>query len=527
TGGAERDGTGADGWDETQEPATLKQALQALLVGLENALVGPSATAPTLHYLTRMYAKGVVEFAAKFCPATLPAGLQGDWAFAAPTHAAPIPKGDPRADELKHTLQMDFENYTLGRLCDDRANYDMNHQGHQDAVAYVLGVTWDLGWRADTFEPLDRRIAEDAYRGRGHRPLAERYGKKYSWIGFFEYAGVLEDSGLFPREGRPFTDVDIDPSFPEEAPIDGDGDGDVPSAWLSPQIQLHESWVCADSTSLPRELLVRKKIGEHEGPWILVHGFLKAEDRLLGREAWAFISALVVETSGKADLVAALESGARPWVSRDVPSDHYTFAGEIPWHPRFAAVALEESGPDAYREDVPCASKAVAVEVLAHDYAWESYHSEVNQAESARVPSRLFSAQFDLRSLPQGFDQCLPDGTRASITLSGVEGLRGDVVYLREDLVKQYAGDRDVVIFGFGERELRPYPSPPPQWLLDARMQQKDEWRAVVRDVWSMLPERPKTRKTKNPTPESISNKTTPSSRMVKSKKKVGLPAKS
>lgn len=502
-----------------QEPAALEQALQALLVGLENALVGPSATAATLHYLARMYAKGIVEFAAKFRPAILPAGLQGDWAFAAPAHVMPIPKGDPRADELKHTLQMDFENYTLGRLCDGRANYDMSHQGHQDAVAFVLGVTWELGWRADTFEALDRRIAEDAYRGRGHRPLAERYGKKYSWIGFFNYAGLLEDSGRFPREGRPFTDVDIDPSFPEEAPIDGDGD--VPSAWLSPQIQPHESWVCADSTSLPRELLVRKKIGEHEGPWILVHGFLKAEDRLLGREAWAFISALVVETSAKADLVAALESGARPWVTRDVPSDHYTFAGEIPWHPRFAAVALEESGPDgAYREDVRSGAKAVGVEVLAHEYAWESYHSEMNQAGSARVPSRRFSAQFDLRSAPQGFEQCLPDGTRASITLSGVDGLRGDVLYLREDLLWQYVGDRDVVVFAFGERELRPYPPSPPQWLLDARRQQTDAWNAVVTDLRPKPPAGAKNSGTKKRATKTGSKKKAPQSGTAKPKKR-------
>ncbi|MCA9678125.1 MAG: ATP-binding protein [Myxococcales bacterium] len=462
-----------------QEPAALAQALQVLLVGLENALVGPSATAPTLHYLARMYAKGIVEFGAKFCPATLPGGLRGDWAFAAPAHVTPIPKGDPRADELKHTLQMDFENYTLGRLCGDRANYDMNHEGHKAAVAYVLGVTWGLGWRADTFEAVDRDIAEQVYRGRGHRPLAERYGKKYGWIGFFAYAGLLEDSGRFPREGRPFTDVDIDPSFPEGPPVDCRGD--MPSAWLSPDVQSHESWVREDSTSIARELLVRQKLGEHDGPWILVHGFLKAEDRLLGREAWAFVSAMVVDKSAATALVAALKGGSRPWVARDVPSDHYTFAGEIPWNHRFAAESLEESGPDhAYRENVQTNSGSVAVEVLAHNYAWESYHSDMNRAGSARVPSWQFSTRFDLRGVPQGFDQCLPDGARATITLSGVDGLDGDVLYIREDLLRQYVGDHAVVWFAFGERELRPYPPSPPQWLVDAQRQSINAWSVTL-----------------------------------------------
>lgn len=466
---------------QQQTAAGLAPTLQVFLSGLESALVGPSATAPTLHYLSRMYVRGIVGFAAKFCPATLPASLEGDWAFGAPAQVVPIPKGDPRADELKHTLQMDFENYTLGRLCDDRGNYDMNHDGHKAAVAHVLAVTWNLGWRASAFETVDRSIAKDAYRGRGHRPLAERYGKKYSWIGFYTCAGLLEDSGRFPREGRPFTHVDIDPSFPDKPPVDGGGD--VPSAWLLSEVDSHESWVCGDSTSVPRQIIVRDKIGEHDGPWILVHGFLKAEDRLLGREAWSFISALVVEKSDTADLVAALRNGTRPWVARDVPSDHYTFAGEIPWHPRFAASTLEESGPEGpYREEVRAGSNAVSVEVLAHDYAWESYHSEMNRAGSARIPSRLFSSRFDLRSVPQGFDQCLPDGTRATITLSGVDGLEGDVLYIRKDLIRDFVGDRDVVWFAFGERELRPYPPSPPEWLLEAQRKQTNAWSEVVTD---------------------------------------------
>lgn len=470
-----------------QELASLEQALTILLVGLENALVGPSATAPMLHYLARMYAKGIVEFAAKFCPATLPAGLQGDWAFAVPAQVASIPNNDPLANELKRTLRMDFENSTLGRLSRDRSNYDMNHPGHQDTVAYVLGITWSLGWRANTFEALDRRIAEDAYQSRGYRPWAECYGKKYSWIGFFSYAGLLDDLGCFPWEGRPFTDVDIDPSFPDEAPIDGDGD--LSSAWLLPQVDQHESWVCSDSTLLPRELLVREKIGEHEGPWVLVHGFLEAKDILCGRKVWASIFALAVKKSDKTALVKELKIGSRLWGTPDVPSDYYTFAGEIPWHPRFADVAINESGPDgAYQEYFRCGAKEVRVEKLAHHYAWESHHSEMNQAGSAQVPSRSFSSQFDLRGVPQSFDQCLPDGTRASITLSGIDGLKGDVLYLRQDLLKQYANARDIVVFAFGERELMPYPPSPPQWLLDAHMQQKDTWRSVITDVWLKSP---------------------------------------
>ena len=198
---------------------------------------------------------------------------------------------------------------------------------------------------------------------------------------------------------------------------------------------------------------------------------------------------MVVAQKTGAQLVSALKSGTRPWVTRDVPSDHYIFAGEIPWHPNFASVALAE---DAYRENVRVGStRAVDVEVLAHNYSWESYHSELNRAGSARVPSQLFSARFDLRSVAQSFDQLLPDGSRATITLGGVDGLEGDVVYVREDLLRQYVGDRVVVWFAFGERELRPYPPSPPEWLMDAQRNEANAWHQVLTEI----PKKPRRRR--------------------------------
>ncbi|NLX95227.1 MAG: hypothetical protein GXY83_03530 [Rhodopirellula sp.] len=452
--------------------------LGQFLEKLASALVGPSATAPTQHYLVRHYVRGIIAFAAKFYPASIPASLSGTWAFATPPPVQALSKGDPRADEAERTLHIDFKNYTLGRLFDDRWNYDMNHAGHQAAVDHVRGVVWALGWRTATFDALDQRIAEGAYRwGRADRSPVERYGKKYGRIGFFTYAGILGAQGLLPHASA-FSDVDIDPSFPEKPPIDGSSS--VPEAWLSPSIESHESWMRACTTSLPLGIIRRETIGGHSGPWLAVHGHVSAEDRVLGRAAWAFLSALVVSKGHEPNLVAALKAGDRPWGTRDVPSDYYTFAGEIPWHPNFASVALAEG---AYREHVRTGTHTVEVEILAHDYAWESYHSEMNRAGSARVPSQLFSSHFDLRSVAQSFDQLLPDGSPATITLRGVDGLDGDVVYIREDLLRQYIANRVLVWFAFGERELRPYLPSPPEWLVDAQRQQANFWSEVISEA--------------------------------------------
>jgi hypothetical protein len=457
--------------------AAFALILKPFLEQLASALVGPSATAPTHHYLARLYVRGIVAFSAKFYSDALPNSFSDTWSFAAPAPVQPLAKGGPAADEAAQTLHMDFENYTLGRLFDSRRNYDMDHQGHQAAVAHVRGFVWHLGWRRAAFEDIDRGIAEDAHRqgGRGNRRPVERYGKKYGWIGFFTYAGLLEERGLFPRKNLPFSDVDLDPSFPEKPRTDGAVS--VPDAWLSSTTRSHERWIRKGTTSIPSSLLRRNTIGDHLGPWVAVHGFVKAEDRILGREAWAFISALVVSKESKARLVAALKSGTRPWAARDVPSDHYTFAGEIPWHPNFAIEAL---GEHAYCDSVPTDSGDVEVEVLAHDYAWESHHSEMNGAGNTRIPSRPFSARFELHSGPQVFDQFLPDGSPATITLGGIDGFDADMLYVREDLLQQYVGDRAIVGFAFGERELRPFPPSPPRWLEKALRQQANTWCQIL-----------------------------------------------
>jgi hypothetical protein len=99
------------------------------------------------------------------------------------------------------------------------------------------------------------------------------------------------------------------------------------------------------------------------------------------------------------------------------------------------------------------------------------------------VPSHPFSTWFDLRSAPQCFDQFLPDGTTATITLGGVDGLDADILYVREDLLRQYAGERAIVWFAFGERGLRPYPPSPPEWLMEAQRQEEDAWSEVLTDA--------------------------------------------
>lgn len=460
-----------------QHDAEFCTHLEKFLKELSESVVGTSATLPTSHYMARTYIRGIVSLAQKFYQSAVPEALIGHWTFGSPPTVTSIPDQDPRAKELDLTMYMDFKNYTIGHLFRDWRNYDMDHAGFKFAEAYIRGVVWSLGWRSAMFRELDKKIAEDFFSGRIDRQPVERYGNKYGRIGFFMFAGLFEEKGLLPYGNQRLSDVDIDPSFPKPAPFVSTPLLD----WLSPDITDEVLWIQNGEINLPPDLLKRESINGHPGPWIAVSGMLEAEDRLLGRQVFGLFSALVVQKKDTRRLVQALEKGIIPfpWLSSNLPSDYKTFAGEIPWSPEFASHIEDGDSVNLYLEkiDIPDET-SIQIEGLAHRYAWEPRNT-FNDAGGAPIPSLLFSRKFDLRGLPQSFDQILPDGTRATITIGGMGGLEGDLLYLRENLLMDYVGKRQVVWLVWGERQVWPFPSSPPEELKKALEERANIWRII------------------------------------------------
>ncbi|MEM7201824.1 MAG: hypothetical protein AAF628_16275 [Planctomycetota bacterium] len=454
------------------------RSLGSFLGALRDAATGTSATYPTSHWLARLCCRGIVTLALKYHPAAVPEELksEGILPLSPGPRVDPIEKDDPRAREVDRTIGMDFGNYTLGRLFDDRGNYDDSHAGHQAATAHVRGTVWALGWRAAELGAVDERVA--SYRGRMERAYTERYGKKYGWIGFHTYAGILEDEKRLPSDGR-LSDIHIDPSFPEPPPP-------VPltvPAWARPTPRDDRRWVRHGIVKVPDEMLCCPKIGEHPGPWIAVAGDFDTKRQTPGRRVFGLLTCLLVPARRArrlAELLGREQPGNR-WLP-EPPSDYYTFAGEIPWHPDFATSPDEDGDASLYRGAVePERGAPIPVEILAHRYAWEGYHSEMNDAGGVLVPSRPFSESFDLRSAARPFDQLLPDGTMAALSFAAPEGFEGHVLYLREDLVRRYARRQRLIWFMWGERQLFPFRHDWPDWLVSARRSGADTWRVVRR----------------------------------------------
>ena len=73
----------------------------------------------------------------------------------------------------------------------------------------VLWRIHDLGYSLARFGEVDALIARSRNFRRDEPDRADRYGKKYSWIAFFELWGLRSDAGLL--EERPWKDSEPHP----------------------------------------------------------------------------------------------------------------------------------------------------------------------------------------------------------------------------------------------------------------------------------------------------------------------------
>jgi hypothetical protein len=460
-------------------PAAVGVALAAMLMRLRDAFVGEEARCPTDHYLIRDHILGIVEYAATFSVPNLPDGLSRREAvvFARGPVPEPIEQDDERASEVGRAIDMDFANYTIGHLVDGRRNYDTEHTGYKAAIALVKGTIWELGWRADGLGVIDLTL--NSSRSRHIRAAIERYGKKYSWIGFYCLAGQMQARARGSSREHRLADVPVDVSFPSSPPVATIDLGD----WLAVGA-LDEEWLQESHRGLPAALLYATSIESRDGPWVLAAGYISKVDRTIGRSAYGFMTAMLVPALASEEITELLAHRLPERLfSGDIPADYYTYAGEIPWSDEFAlSASMAEDVRELYMDSIEREpDDPIDVEMLAHLYGWESYHSELNTAGGAFVPSKAFSRQLNLHGAMRPFDQVLPAGNVASISLTAPAGFGGNLLYLRESALNDYAAGRELVWWCWGERQIDALASAQPDWVVDIYRRRANAWQEVKR----------------------------------------------
>ncbi len=285
----------------------------------------------TTHILARDYAKRTIDIALIHHPnlltddereCTAPPFIDGgirEWGECENKEEGPPP------------VQMDFRDYTLKSLTkvDDSAPDE-----YKRVKKNVYWRIYNLGYSLDTFGEIDRELGEENYRKYGRSAdgrKTDRYGKKYSWIAFYELSGFRQDNNLLPdyyNNSRTLY-TDIDPSFPDEHREYNLVTEDL----LGNRGVTTQQWVSkTPHPDLTSYLKIDGPCGE-KGTWILLNGFLSQKDNQVNRDMFSFLQGLIVKSEEVEEIVKILKKQEK--IDRSTlpfcPEDGYTYAGEIPW----------------------------------------------------------------------------------------------------------------------------------------------------------------------------------------------------
>ncbi|WP_045739769.1 hypothetical protein [Actinoplanes rectilineatus] len=163
----------------------------------------------------------------------------------------------------------------------------------------------------------------------------------------------------------------------------------------------------------------------------------------------------------------------------ELPTARDIFVGEIPWSPRFK-LPVDETDPHGHPtlrtkwQDGGIAFQQLAVSLTSSD---TSSPAAIQHAYD--VPSFEFADRFRLRQLPGILDLVDTAGIRASAAFHADGAWRGRLLFLRHDLVRDFAGDRKIVQIGWGERETTVAWHAVPKWLRTAHRAYQHIWRHV------------------------------------------------
>lgn len=449
------------------------EAVRATLPEFANALVDqlfvPGAPHATRHVLMQDSALGVITLARRI-DANCIAEDKLRYTAAPFDHlSSPFPEPSALADadfaEAKGAIGMDFGNYTIGRLISDRGNYDNRHPAYQRVRRQIKARIIELGYSSSAFAEIDRDIAGHTWRAESRgKSRVDRYGKKYSWIAFFEMYGVRRDQGGL-SESRTFertSDVDIDPSFPQPArtwiPALPDLFADAPRD--------PEAWIANGPTPDYHHLLNPTQVDNQPGPWALLEGFIEQSASDDERRLFTFLRGVLVDSNQVQNLLLAFD--ARPYPGNNaIPeptADYYTYAGEIPWSERFGSNLRGPNGVDRRDErdafeyhDGSHWQPGISVELPVCRFAWESYHSELNQLSSTLAPAPALCQRLGLVNHQGELDLYDSTGNLATMyrELKGEqETLKGELAYIRCDLLANYLSEsaKTLVWILWGER---------------------------------------------------------------------------
>ncbi len=440
----------------------MREALPRVAREIYRAMFAPEASHPTWHALYQQYCLGTIAIARMVDPACLSedeaAHLLPPFSHL-PSPFDSLPKNDSAEIERAkdEAIRMDFGNYTIGRLIPYRRNYDDSNSEYQRVLPAIVSRMLVLGYDPEQFKAVDRTMDSGPRMG-GDKHKVDRYGKKYGWIAYFEMWGVRYAKGLLAedRSARP-SDADIDPTFPLEATSINLKLPDL----FSGQPTDARDWVMKGPRPDYCEILEIEEIDRLKGPWVLLDGFAEQNAPADDRQVFTFLRGVFIDIGEVDDLHTLFSALEYPgnYSIPEAPSYYYTYAGEMPLSSIPGVPAADEQEGD-YEECMVTAdswsNNGVAVDIPVQKYAWESYHSVVNQGRETSLPSKRLCEALGLSYRTNSWDLHDASGVASLYREFGEYGSQtsGSFTYLRRDLLDNYLmhTDKMLVWLIWGER---------------------------------------------------------------------------
>lgn len=484
--------------------STFRPLLGDLAKTLYRKMFGPGAQHATHHILVRDYALGIVEMAQRANCVALPKTARRNVAAPFPNVPSTFVSGgipDPAVKEaIGHAIQMDFGNYTMGRLIPSRSNYDDKKPDYVQVRAKIERRMFDLGYRAERFKEADIEIGKTSWNARDQEKV-DRYGKKYSWIAYFEMWGEREAARKLPdwRPGERTSDCGVDPSFPKRPP---DWAPPIPDLFGAPGVNT-EAWVEGGFTPKWDPLLVVPEINGKAGEWVLVEGFVRGADESHDRELFAFLRGAFIARRDVSSFRAKFLALEYPG-NNEIPkgaTEYYLYAGEAgrrqnyarhlyqrngryrrqsveafdryvdmhpeektpPAHVITRSIFDEEKGEEIFSikllGPIPKMRRipGIRIELPVVHFGWESYHSSHNDFSGFDLPAPSLIQRLGLASKNREidfYDSMGKSGTLYREAGDGWKGNRHSLFYVRADLLRRYLTDtRQVLVWcNWGER---------------------------------------------------------------------------
>lgn len=434
------------------------RALCALARRLFEQVFKPGARHATQHTLLRQYCLGVIESAQRNNASLLSITEQEVLNSSFERMPSPFDGLSYDTDEVARAddsaIRMDFGNYTIGRLVSRRANYDFGHADYVDVRRRIVERMLDLGYDPAKFAAADLSIARREDSSRDARKV-DRYGKKYALIAYLEMWGLRQARGLLPeyRAGERVSDVGIDPTFPR-APREWSPR--LPDLFSRAPSDLRE-WMSSSVSPDYAGLLCPATVEAETGEWVLLDGYVQETAPADDREIFSFLRGLLVAESDVQHLLRWTNEVDYPGNDAlpRIPELYYTFAGEMPFR---QTCGLRDFSHE-YSCDMRLGNRTIRARPTVRDYAWESYHSRLNEAGGASFPSLEICEALGLWY--SGDDADLMDCKgKASLfrRIAADHGhINGRAAYLRADLLRRYLDQskQKLVWIVWGERGQR------------------------------------------------------------------------